>query len=111
MTSRVFLVSFTTEIPVVADSEEEAREYLLDEDCDVIERAVVQIKSNMMEDDDENMTIEEITEESLDEKYAEYANLVPWGDDGDDTIAERLHSDYVEDDEGNVWSEPSHVDD
>ncbi len=116
MTTRVFLVSLTIEIPVVADSEEEARDFLLEEDCDVLEQSMAQVKASMIENEsgEDDLACEEITEESLEEAHAHHEDSVPWGDDRDETVGQRVReepSEPSEDVEQPGWGEPSHEDD
>ncbi len=112
---RIFLVSLTVKVPVVAASEEDARTFLLHEEG-VAEDCVRQVLSNCEEEDDieETLEVEEVTEESLYREHSEYANLFPWGDDGEETIADRLDTgedfDDDEDDE-DLWGEPNHEED
>lgn len=112
MSNRVFLVTLSVEIPVVADSEEEAREFLLEENCDVIEKAAQQMKADLISDEDEAFHVMEITEEMLDDEYSDYEDLVPWGDDSNDTVGQRLREqDAYSDEEEFGWGEPAHVED
>jgi hypothetical protein len=113
---RIFLVTLSVKIPVVADSEEEARAYVLC-DRDATEDAVLQVLETCEEEDnaDEVLEVEEVTADSLLREHSEFGSLMPWGDDGDETIAERLGMDEeVDEDEDpepfSCWGEPSHDD-
>lgn len=111
---RIFLVSVTVKVPIVAESEEHARAFLVHED-DVAEDSIRQVLTSADEEDsiEETLEVEEITEASLYREHAEYATLVPWGDDGGETIADRLETDgeFEDEDDEDLWTEPSHEDD
>lgn len=112
--SRVFLFSKTVRIPVVADTEDEAREFLLEND-EVFHNEVDQIVDALSSSDFADFDdVQEITAENLETEFPGWGELAPWGDDGYDTIAERLGMAETPDDprdEGEEWCEPSHEDD
>lgn len=105
MSNRVFLITLSMNIPVAADSEEEARAFLLDDNNVICDAADV-IKQSIIEEEsgDDVLFCEELTEELLDGEFAEFEDLVPYGDASMDTVGERVrsHEDDEEDDEENL---------
>lgn len=112
---KVYLAIVQVKIPVVADSEEEVREFLLEEQNSIIFTATGQVVEQLREDPtDPDFAVEEITEESLDDEHEGWEDLVPWGGT-DETILRQLTEDeepHEEDDEvPPEWGAPSHPED
>lgn len=104
--SKVFLVTFMVpvRIPVVADSADDAFDYLSAHE-DEVSDAVDQVVRAHFEDDSFSglLDAEEVTVDSIEEEHADVAHHVPWGDDSDETIADRIQWDPDE----SVPPEPS----
>lgn len=112
--SKAYLVKLSICIPVLAESPEEAREYL-NENHDAARAALEAVLASCVNEDEPVFTDSEETFEVTDELLEEnphYRDLVPCNDD-EFNLGELLaEEEYTEEDDAeDAWSEPAHEDD
>ena len=112
MSMKVFLVEMKFTIPVVAEDEETAIRLVSEDNQQMATLSFEQMRDQLAEGDDEDIEFacREVTAESLESTDEEWLNAVPYGEEEESTIAERLIFNEDDDEEGQ-WSEPNHPED
>lgn len=115
MSMKVFLVSVSFEVPVVAEDEESAINRLIHDTESMAVEALEQQLLHLADGDDADMQLDsrELRAEDILGPDADWGDAVPFGDDSEATIAERLLDDANENEppQDVLWGEPDHVDD
>lgn len=114
MAMKVFLIELCVTIPIVAEDSESAIDFLPNNPevaCDAVQQQL----ENFLDGDESDIVLgaHELRAEDITGADADWSDAVPFGDDSDATIAERLLDDADENEppQDQLWGEPDHVDD
>jgi len=109
---KVFLVEMTVTVPVVAE-DEDAAVMVLANDPEIVSDVINQQCAHLAEGDDSDVILvaHELRAEDITGADADWSDVVPFGDESDATIAERLLDEPEEESSDGLWSEPQHEDD
>ena len=115
MAMKVFLVTVCFEIPMVAEDEDSAISNLIHDSEGTAVQAFEQQMQSLAEGDDSDVQLDsrELRAEDITGPDADWGDAVPFGDDSDATIAERLLDDADENEppQDELWGEPNHPED